>query len=244
MCDSNLYSGQRPTLICKICFKTKNVKRCSRCQAAFYCSNVCQRIDWPTHKPQCHERDRTSDASCAAAAPMVPATMQPTPLQLPLQAMAMTTTTASPLQVPMQQAEAAPFIDQSFFATYCNPTTNNNMLFDTGSQLPGVSAQLPTPSPEHQTQQQQQQYCIQPQSSSLSTADTQESLFGSSFVDMVENEIDLRDELNEILFGSGELTDLQLDDDTHNHLGIDQDNTMHINNDNFFNNPELNLPFR
>ncbi|KAF9902955.1 hypothetical protein EC991_004331 [Linnemannia zychae] len=37
---------------CVVC-KTPSVTRCSRCKVVHYCSELCQRKDWPTHKIAC-----------------------------------------------------------------------------------------------------------------------------------------------------------------------------------------------
>ena len=29
------------------------LKACSRCHTAWFCSQECQRLGWPTHKPEC-----------------------------------------------------------------------------------------------------------------------------------------------------------------------------------------------
>ncbi|KAJ7336069.1 hypothetical protein OS493_013447 [Desmophyllum pertusum] len=38
---------------CYICEKEGDVKRCSGCQHAYYCSRTCQRKDWRRHKRHC-----------------------------------------------------------------------------------------------------------------------------------------------------------------------------------------------
>lgn len=55
MCDN---SFSRPLLVCKMCLKTKDIRRCSRCQTAYYCSTECQRADWPSHRQECHQRSK------------------------------------------------------------------------------------------------------------------------------------------------------------------------------------------
>ncbi|KAJ7336071.1 hypothetical protein OS493_013449 [Desmophyllum pertusum] len=38
---------------CYVCDKKGDVKRCSGCQHAYYCSRTCQRQHWRRHKPHC-----------------------------------------------------------------------------------------------------------------------------------------------------------------------------------------------
>lgn len=39
--------------MCIVCEDFENVKNCQRCQAAGYCSEKCQKKDWPSHKLLC-----------------------------------------------------------------------------------------------------------------------------------------------------------------------------------------------
>lgn len=68
--------GQRAGSLkhCRYCNKMEmseefqmTLKRCSRCQSAFYCSTACQRADWKTHKKTClpatDEHQKQLDAS-------------------------------------------------------------------------------------------------------------------------------------------------------------------------------------
>ncbi|XP_055542069.1 rho GTPase-activating protein gacZ isoform X2 [Wyeomyia smithii] len=38
---------------CRVCGSTEGLRRCSRCQVAYYCSQVHQRLDWKLHKLEC-----------------------------------------------------------------------------------------------------------------------------------------------------------------------------------------------
>jgi len=40
---------------CKQTVKRKDLKTCSRCKFAQYCSKECQKLDWPSHKEHCME---------------------------------------------------------------------------------------------------------------------------------------------------------------------------------------------
>ncbi|KAG1863626.1 hypothetical protein DFJ58DRAFT_774202 [Suillus subalutaceus] len=36
--------------------------KCAKCKSVWYCSKECQRKNWPTHKPRCHDVERSSGA--------------------------------------------------------------------------------------------------------------------------------------------------------------------------------------
>ncbi|KAG2067525.1 hypothetical protein BDR04DRAFT_1104946 [Suillus decipiens] len=36
--------------------------KCTKCKSVWYCSKECQKKHWPTHKPRCHEVERSSGA--------------------------------------------------------------------------------------------------------------------------------------------------------------------------------------
>ena len=45
-----------PVMPCKVCGKCARgfpLKRCSRCKQAYYCSQDCQKVNWPSHKRAC-----------------------------------------------------------------------------------------------------------------------------------------------------------------------------------------------
>lgn len=57
--EGHLPEGTRledlPTKFCAApeCKNGKDLKKCSRCKSAMYCSSACQKRDWPNHKAQC-----------------------------------------------------------------------------------------------------------------------------------------------------------------------------------------------
>lgn len=51
---------QKPPLVCKICFSTENIRRCSGCHKVLYCGSDCQRIDWPMHRMNCYKLQHQS----------------------------------------------------------------------------------------------------------------------------------------------------------------------------------------
>ena len=64
---------------CDACGKTvAELKRCSRCRAAAYCSTACQRTAWPRHKDHCRRAPKAAPAP-AAPAPAPAAAPAPSP---------------------------------------------------------------------------------------------------------------------------------------------------------------------
>lgn len=52
--DYIMYVNRYFRFVCCTCEQTHmKTKKCSRCQAVYYCSRECQRRDWPTHKSIC-----------------------------------------------------------------------------------------------------------------------------------------------------------------------------------------------
>jgi hypothetical protein len=42
--------------------------KCGACQAMYYCSVECQRVDWPKHKGECDQMKATAEMATKAAA--------------------------------------------------------------------------------------------------------------------------------------------------------------------------------
>jgi hypothetical protein len=42
--------------------------KCAACQAMYYCSVECQRVDWPKHKGECEQMKATAEMATKAAA--------------------------------------------------------------------------------------------------------------------------------------------------------------------------------
>lgn len=38
---------------CDRCFTSINIKKCSACKVAWYCSSTCQKLEWKLHRPEC-----------------------------------------------------------------------------------------------------------------------------------------------------------------------------------------------
>ncbi|GAA0144931.1 histone modifying enzyme [Lithospermum erythrorhizon] len=38
---------------CNYCFASNNIKTCSNCKFLYYCSTICQKVDWKLHKEEC-----------------------------------------------------------------------------------------------------------------------------------------------------------------------------------------------
>ncbi|OAQ34682.1 alpha/beta-hydrolase [Linnemannia elongata AG-77] len=53
---------------CVVC-KTPSVTRCSRCKVVHYCSEACQRKDWPTHKIACTPSTVSSSSNAKGTPP-------------------------------------------------------------------------------------------------------------------------------------------------------------------------------
>jgi len=54
--DGGMFSctiGRFDGVSCYACYGSGNLKSCTRCQVAVYCSKECQRNNWPLHKKQC-----------------------------------------------------------------------------------------------------------------------------------------------------------------------------------------------
>merc|ERR1712228_831002 len=42
-------------IVCSFCGSKGKVKSCTNCMAAFYCSKLCQKRDWMSHRKKCHK---------------------------------------------------------------------------------------------------------------------------------------------------------------------------------------------
>jgi len=187
-------------LFCAICLKADNVRRCSRCQAAFYCSPECQRTDWPAHRLNCVKHDRGQ----LAAAPVAQAMQQPE-FQM-YQSIPIGSLSSNFPQQFMQNAAQAQVMQQ------ISQSSVENTLPESIVQPPVISLTPPQTIPNEQP-------AAEP------------------------NFDEIRDELNDLLFGTG-LDTLQFDDDSQNQINFGQDNTMQLTSDqNIFSTSELGLPF-
>ncbi|KAJ7686194.1 SET domain-containing protein [Mycena rosella] len=62
-------SNDRMDSHCSQCFGAGNsLKRCTKCQAVYYCDSMCQNIDWPLHKHECAALQRIA----ASGDPSIP----------------------------------------------------------------------------------------------------------------------------------------------------------------------------
>lgn len=48
-------SAPNPHPICRVCYSSVNLRRCSNCKAAFYCSLIHQQTDWRNHRIECKQ---------------------------------------------------------------------------------------------------------------------------------------------------------------------------------------------
>ncbi|XP_053673353.1 uncharacterized protein LOC128723617 [Anopheles nili] len=84
---------------CRICRVTEGLRRCSRCQIAYYCSVDHQRLDWKVHKIECRSIHQLAQPSPMAA--------------IPLQQFPQTFNTVQQLQQQHQQQLGGAFITSS-----------------------------------------------------------------------------------------------------------------------------------
>lgn len=47
--------GVKCNICCRKKFQVKNLFRCSRCKGVLYCSEICQKLDWPEHMKLCNK---------------------------------------------------------------------------------------------------------------------------------------------------------------------------------------------
>uniref|UniRef100_A0A182UE75 hypoxia-inducible factor-proline dioxygenase n=1 Tax=Anopheles melas TaxID=34690 RepID=A0A182UE75_9DIPT len=65
---------------CRICGVSEGLRRCSRCQIAYYCSVDHQRVDWKVHKLECrsiHQHQQPFGIVCPSAGQQQPTPGQP-----------------------------------------------------------------------------------------------------------------------------------------------------------------------
>lgn len=226
MCDSTNAIGGRPLLVCKVCSQTENIRRCSRCQAAYYCSKLCQSQDWKDHRAECYRKTRE-----LLNPPVPTATISSDPVPVYSNSLELQQLQQIPidfmqdLQMPVQQEMINSINDSSLGG---NNSNNNNFVSDSTLEIVGNIIQQQQPLP----------------------------FFDNHIVNVndVENGIsqELRDfsMLDEIFFGSpiGDIdlstTNIQLSsgNNDQNQFAIGGE-TMRLGNNDIFN-PELNMQFR
>ena len=58
---------QTEAMLCAFCQKTKkevqNLKRCARCEKAWYCDKTCQKSHWPQHKKTCRAAEPLAETA-------------------------------------------------------------------------------------------------------------------------------------------------------------------------------------
>uniref|UniRef100_A0A8W7PAP1 hypoxia-inducible factor-proline dioxygenase n=1 Tax=Anopheles coluzzii TaxID=1518534 RepID=A0A8W7PAP1_ANOCL len=82
---------------CRICGVSEGLRRCSRCQIAYYCSVDHQRVDWKVHKLECrsiHQPQQPFGIVCPSAGQQQPTPGQPGNVVMP---------TAGTATVPMSE---------------------------------------------------------------------------------------------------------------------------------------------
>uniref|UniRef100_A0A182USR6 hypoxia-inducible factor-proline dioxygenase n=1 Tax=Anopheles merus TaxID=30066 RepID=A0A182USR6_ANOME len=82
---------------CRICGVSEGLRRCSRCQIAYYCSVDHQRVDWKVHKLECrsiHQHQQPFGIVCPSAGQQQPTPGQPGHVLMP---------TAGTATVPMSE---------------------------------------------------------------------------------------------------------------------------------------------
>uniref|UniRef100_A0A336LUX1 hypoxia-inducible factor-proline dioxygenase n=1 Tax=Culicoides sonorensis TaxID=179676 RepID=A0A336LUX1_CULSO len=217
MCDNIDAIGQ-PLLICKVCLQTENIRRCSGCQAAYYCSPECQRQDWKFHRTECYKKK-------------TPLMVNPAIILPPIVGSSVVSQPSS-IELQQQQPSVNQVIVQSEQIPNCMNTdivnfSNNNYNFSNSVNASNIELGGNIIQEEAEKQQQQQQQQQQP------------------FVqNIMENELDIRADLSmldELFLGDIDLTNIELDNTNNGQFDIGGD-TMRLGNTELFKS-ESNIKF-
>lgn len=60
------HSGPPVIIACRVCGSQQNLRRCSNCKVAYYCSQPHQQTDWRNHRAECKSIKNTTDNNNAS----------------------------------------------------------------------------------------------------------------------------------------------------------------------------------